>query len=207
MLGARSRIAGRICSTRRVRPRSVVHRRGVMRGSARCAVYAAGDRGAGVVPQIEANDAGRKSNARRRRSLVARGGGCGPRRPRSSVRMQYNSQCATRRRCPRCMQPALLRACTSSFCHRAASRLRRRRRAPAFGDPQVDTGAADTATSSKAGAPPAALSAGLVQQVDPDARRCKVSHPVAMTLAGTAGTRVGATRHASGSSSQHKDGL
>jgi hypothetical protein len=124
MLGARSRSAGRICSTRRVRPRSVVHRRGVMRGSARCAVYAAGDRGEGVVPQIEANDAGRKSNARRRRSLVARGGGCGPRRPRSSVRMQYNSQCATRRRCPRCMQPALLSACTSSFCHRAASRLR-----------------------------------------------------------------------------------
>ena len=37
-------------------------------------------------------------------------GGCGQRRPRSSVRMQYNSQCATRRRCPSCKRPALLRA-------------------------------------------------------------------------------------------------
>jgi hypothetical protein len=36
--------------------------------------------------------------------------GCGQRRPRSSVRMQYNSQCATRRRCPSCIRPALLRA-------------------------------------------------------------------------------------------------
>jgi hypothetical protein len=49
--------------------------------------------------------------------------GCGQRRPRSSVRMQYNSQCATRRRCPSCMRPALLRACTLSFCNRAASRF------------------------------------------------------------------------------------
>jgi hypothetical protein len=46
--------------------------------------------------------------ARRRRSLVAVcATGCGQRRPRSSVRMQYNSQCATRRRCPSCMRPAL----------------------------------------------------------------------------------------------------
>ena len=44
------------------------------------------------------------------------------RRPRSSIRMQYNSQCATRRRCPSCMRPARLRACTLSFCTCAASR-------------------------------------------------------------------------------------
>lgn len=37
--------------------------------------------------------------------------------------MQYNSQCATRRRCPSCMRPALLRACSLSFFTRAASRL------------------------------------------------------------------------------------
>ena len=37
--------------------------------------------------------------------------------------MQYNSQCATRRRCPSCMRPALLRACTLSFFTRAASRF------------------------------------------------------------------------------------
>jgi hypothetical protein len=47
----------------------------------------------------------------------------GQRRPRSSIRMQYNSQCATRSRCPSCMRPALLRACTLSFCTRAASSL------------------------------------------------------------------------------------
>jgi hypothetical protein len=34
--------------------------------------------------------------------------------------MQYNSQCATRRRCPSCIRPALLRASTLSFCTRAA---------------------------------------------------------------------------------------
>jgi hypothetical protein len=37
--------------------------------------------------------------------------------------MQYNSQCATRRRCPSCTRPALLRACSLSFLTRAASRL------------------------------------------------------------------------------------
>ena len=67
-LGARSRSAGRMCSTRTVRPQSVVRRRGVMRGWARGAVYADGDRGAGVVPQIAANDVGRNSAARRRLS-------------------------------------------------------------------------------------------------------------------------------------------
>ena len=71
-LGARSRSAGRMCSTRTVRPRSVVRRRGVMRGSARGAVYADGDRGAGVVPQIAANDVGRNSAARRRLSSRTR---------------------------------------------------------------------------------------------------------------------------------------
>jgi hypothetical protein len=71
-LGARSRSAGRMCSTRTVRPRSVVRRRGVMRGSARDAVYADGDRGAGVVPQIAANDVGRNSAARRRLSRRTR---------------------------------------------------------------------------------------------------------------------------------------
>ena len=37
--------------------------------------------------------------------------------------MQYNSQCATRRRCPSCMRPTLLRACVVSFLKRAASRF------------------------------------------------------------------------------------
>jgi hypothetical protein len=59
----------------------------------------------------------------RLRSPIARCGGYGQRRPRSSVRMQYNSQCATRRRCPSCMRPALLRACARSFCTCAASRF------------------------------------------------------------------------------------
>jgi len=71
-LGARSRSAGRMCSTRTVRPRSVVRRRGVMRGSARGAVYADGDRGAGVVPQIAASDVGRNSAARGRLSSRTR---------------------------------------------------------------------------------------------------------------------------------------
>ena len=43
------------------------------------------------------------------------------RRPRSRVRMQYSSQCATRRRCPSCRRPALLRASILSFWTRAAS--------------------------------------------------------------------------------------
>ena len=71
-LGARSRSAGRMCSTRTVRPRSVVRRRGVMRGSARGAVYADGDRGAGVVSPIAANDVGRNTAARRRLSSRTR---------------------------------------------------------------------------------------------------------------------------------------
>lgn len=37
--------------------------------------------------------------------------------------MQYSSQCATRRRCPSRMRPALLRACTRSFWTRAPSSL------------------------------------------------------------------------------------
>ena len=70
-LGARSRSAGRMCSTRTVRPQSVVRRRGVMRGWARGAVYADGDRGAGVVPQIAANDGGRRPKAPLQSDAVA----------------------------------------------------------------------------------------------------------------------------------------
>jgi len=62
--------------------------------------------------------------------------GCGQRRPRRSVRMQYNSQCATRRRCPSCLRPALLGACALSFCTRAASRF-----APSLAADRLETAA------------------------------------------------------------------